>query len=590
MGLISSWLLFSRVFIIFLGRLYRSTSERSEHISESSHKCLEARTQFLQSRIDEVEACKDVVKQLVASHAHALAHALVEEDLLFKRSNLAPEDLIAIMSTKRLLQLCIDSDLTNPEKGLSELPVEAFGNTGKNNYMIISKADLFKIAVFRNLRPDDPPPVVMATLSGTTRKPLKAWQLCNRNEKMLEVALACSLDVILKLAAADKVPVPNPEDIPQKPGKFITRDRRLDKFLMWYAGEEETDRIPGHAPPTLQRVIFAETWETDAVKLDSYVVDTLVANDYPVPEQFVGMSSAARSMKHQSSKVLKGPAKDFFAPLLELYTDTIGKLSGTFVRMGLMSRHITAIMECRRMSLLRWVMPPGAARIGRQFLFPRMGLLTPAFDLPPSRIKPFPSRRPDAYTHQEMVNWYKGDALEEDDLLMQAGEEEGVRLRSYHNWLAKEKERQDESRKQMIQEDFDCHLRREINKEVEFRLSENARKLKVIAERSRTDEPDKDIDLKFAGSLPSEYWYIFEESQEFKYGSGIHNEDEMEEFREAERQRARNAEIEAEKFENYLQEEIHRREMEEQARLKRDEQDRRLAEVTFATSCLVPVL
>ena len=482
------------------------------------------------------------------------------------------------MSSKRLLQLCIDCGLTTQEKGLAELPVESFGSTAKNNYTVISKADLFKIAVLRNIRPDDPPPVIMTTMPGTTRKPLKAWQLCNRNEKMLEVALACSLDVILKLAAADKVPVPNPEDIAQKGGKFITRDRRLNKFLQWYAGEEETDRIPGHAPPTLQRVVFAETWETDAVKMDPYVVQTLADHEYPVPEQFLGLSHADRSLKHQNPSAGKA---DFFAPLLDLYETTICKLSGTFVRVGLMSRHLAAILECRRISVLRWVMPPGAARVGRQFLFPRMGLLTPAFDLPPPRIKPFPSRRPDAFTHQEMVNWYSSADLDEDDLLMKNGEVEGVRLRSYHNWLAQEKERQDEGRKQMLQEDLDCHLRREINKEVEFRLSENARKLKSIAERSRADEPDKDIDLKFTHSLPSEYWYIFEESQEFKYGSGIHNEDEMEEYREAERQRARDAEIEAEKFENYLQEEIMRREQEEQARQKREEQDRRLAEVLF---------
>jgi hypothetical protein len=52
---------------------------------------LQHRTQFLQSRIDDVEQCKDVVKELVASHAHALEHKLKEEDLLFKRASLTPE-------------------------------------------------------------------------------------------------------------------------------------------------------------------------------------------------------------------------------------------------------------------------------------------------------------------------------------------------------------------------------------------------------------------------------------------------------------------------------------------------------------------
>lgn len=57
---------------------------------------LEFRNEFLQSRIDDVENCKDIVKSVIAAHAHALANGLVEEDLLFKRSVLSPEVLIAV--------------------------------------------------------------------------------------------------------------------------------------------------------------------------------------------------------------------------------------------------------------------------------------------------------------------------------------------------------------------------------------------------------------------------------------------------------------------------------------------------------------
>lgn len=481
------------------------------------------------------------------------------------------------MSSKRLVQLCTDCGLITAQKALSGIPIDAFGQAGKFNYMKIAGADLFKILNQRILRPDDPPPIVMETLPGTSRKPLKAWQLCSHDEKMMEVAVACSLDIILYHALKDRVAVPNVEDVVLKHGVFATRDAKFAKFVSWYAGEEEIDRIPGHAPPTLQRTVFAETWETDCVKSDPYVVESLVDNQYPVPEQYFLTSSRLRG----SMMSIKVPSGDsFFAPLLELYRDTVGKLSGNFLRLGLLARHLTTIIGCRRATVLRWMWPPGAARTGRQFLFPKMGLITPPFDLPPRRIKPFPSRRPDAYTHLEMIAWYSAATLDEDDELMQAGEVEGVRLRSYHNWLAQEKERQEHSRKQMLQEDFEGHMRREINKEVEYRLKLNANKLKYVVEHARDDDPDKEIELKFAASLPSEYWYIFEESQEYKYGSGIHNEDELEEYREAERQRARNAEIEAEKFENYLQEEIFRREQEELAKQKREEQDRRLAEVT----------
>jgi hypothetical protein len=509
------------------------------------------------------------------------------------------QDLIAIMSSKRLLQLCIEAGLITETTGLSSVPVSAFGPTGKFNYMVIAKTDLFTIRSFRTLKPDDPPPIIMATLPGsTTRKPLKAWQLCTVDEKLMEIALACSLDNILSLALQDKIAVPNPEDIAQPKGKFPSRDVIVHKFVAWYAGEEETDRVPGHAPPTLQRTIFGETWETDCVRQDPFVLETLYENEFPVPEQYFGHSTKMRAsfaappsrsrsmMGNMRSSVSAAPkgrtntnSSPFFDPLLNMYRETISKISGSFLRPTLLARHLAAIIGCRRMAILRWVWPPGPARTGRQFLFPRMGLQTPPFDLPPKRIKPFPSRRPDAYTHYEMMHWYPPQVLDEDDALMRSGEADGVRLRSYHNWLAQEKERQDESRRQMMQEDFDSHVRREITKETEFRIRTHANKLKTQVERSRERDPDKELEMKFSASLPAEYWYIFEESQEYKYGSGIHNEDELEEYREAERQRARNAEIEAEKFENYLQEEIMRREAEEAARQKREEQDRRLAEV-----------
>jgi hypothetical protein len=67
----------------------------------------------------------------------------------------------------------------------------------------------------------------------------------------------------------------------------------------------------------------------------------------------------------------------------------------------------------------------------------------------------------------------------------QAGEVEGVKLRSYHNWLAQEKDRQAVSRKQMLQEDFDAHVRREIRREVEARVNSHAEKLKSVVQQAR---------------------------------------------------------------------------------------------------------
>ncbi len=79
-------------FYLFISVLAsRDATARAELVTNGLQACLEHRTQFLQSRIDEVEACKDIVRQLVASHAHALRNSLVDEDLLFKRSSLEPE-------------------------------------------------------------------------------------------------------------------------------------------------------------------------------------------------------------------------------------------------------------------------------------------------------------------------------------------------------------------------------------------------------------------------------------------------------------------------------------------------------------------
>ena len=86
---LTSYFLFLFLFFFSFGN--RDAAARAEHVASELHACLEHRTQFLQSRIDEVEACKDIVRQLVASHAYALQNSLVEEDLLFKRSSLEPE-------------------------------------------------------------------------------------------------------------------------------------------------------------------------------------------------------------------------------------------------------------------------------------------------------------------------------------------------------------------------------------------------------------------------------------------------------------------------------------------------------------------
>ena len=89
------------------------------------------------------------------------------------------------MSSKRLLQLCIAAQLTTEQAGLEEIPLSAYAPAGKYNYMKIANTGIFTVVNHRNLRPEDPPAIVMCTLPGTSRKPLKAWQLCSYNEKKI---------------------------------------------------------------------------------------------------------------------------------------------------------------------------------------------------------------------------------------------------------------------------------------------------------------------------------------------------------------------------------------------------------------------
>lgn len=66
-------------------------TERNALVNTALDKQLSVRTQFLQMRIADVEACKDIVRELVSAHYFALEHSLVEDDLLFKRSQLSPQ-------------------------------------------------------------------------------------------------------------------------------------------------------------------------------------------------------------------------------------------------------------------------------------------------------------------------------------------------------------------------------------------------------------------------------------------------------------------------------------------------------------------
>jgi hypothetical protein len=204
------------------------------------------------------------------------------------------------------------------------------------------------------------------------------------------------------------------------------------------------------------------------VNEDSYVVNTMLEHNMPLPVSITDkrkkaeaaatvdplealqrelgedsqslkpsrsvMSSdmSVRSLRsvYTSNSVVSESTQKRWDTLLEAYETAVCTVSGAFVRFNLLHRAVEAIISCRRISLLRVMWPPAARRIDMKFMMPRAGLLTPKFDLPPQRIKLFPSRRPEAYTRQEIMTWgYSGAGMDPDDAAMLKAEAEGVRMR-----------------------------------------------------------------------------------------------------------------------------------------------------------------
>ncbi len=60
-----------------------------ENVDSLPQSLLKERTSYLQSRVDEVEACKVQISRLVDGYRYALIKQLRDADLLFKRASLS---------------------------------------------------------------------------------------------------------------------------------------------------------------------------------------------------------------------------------------------------------------------------------------------------------------------------------------------------------------------------------------------------------------------------------------------------------------------------------------------------------------------
>jgi hypothetical protein len=508
---------------------------------------------------------------------------------------------VAIMSSLKLGQLCQAAGLLPKGIGISHIDGESFGKA-PFTHQNIAGVDIFKSVNSDILKPDQPPPINVACLPGTDRRPIRPWQLCSEPEKIAEVALACSLDSIFELAISEGIEVPEPEDGILSLSLFPQQVTRWNAFYKWYTGDEQTNPNPGQGIPTLARVLFAEEWEQRSVNEDPSLLESMIKHSLPVPQicrpdmlqrlrdaeaalnsgasvapartsrnnsvaveaslslvastppvmmfndsiemnsvTHGGGSVAGKSMASASTKGMTREAKelqkikeqqaimaaekaladeaaalaarraaaqqeildlreelsrgDNYSSLQQAYEASLGTVAGISCRVNMICRHLNAVLECRRLTVSRYAWMPGASSTEEHYMFPRMGIITPHFELPPRRITPFPSRSKDAYTHLELQNlWFSERELDEDDELMRQAEIKGRAMRVYNDWLAKHEERVLECRSAMAQEDWTAGFIRATNIIIEQKIQQH--QVKVFKSVESDDENDAHDEVK----------------------------------------------------------------------------------------------
>eukprot|EP01031_Cornospumella_fuschlensis_P046094 gene46094-56427_t len=334
----------------------------------------------------------------------------------------------------------------------------------------IADADIFRVVNNQTLKADDPPPVMITPLPGTERRPLKSWQLLSEFEQSIEMALACSLLVVEELAVMDGICIPDPEDFSllDNSNTFAMRSKVCNEFRMWYAGEEETNRIPGMGVPTLARVIFAEEFETTSVEKDSFVLTLMLEKKLPVPRRFIPARAESNEAGENDEETEdRGKALEDFESLMAAYQKAINTTVGGSLRNAVICRALSKVLAGRQLAVVKHLFPPAMNRMGLQYLFPSMSSVLPDLQLPSRRLVLFPSRSRQSYSSADVLNWYSNIDLDQDDAILAKAEAQGQKMRAYHDWLAKEEERVAESREQMSFEDAYAHSHRDYLQHLE---------------------------------------------------------------------------------------------------------------------------
>lgn len=379
------------------------------------------------------------------------------------------------------------------------------------------------------------------------------------------------ITTILELAAEAGVSVPNIEDpyILRGPNAQVGRKTRWEIFEKWYVGNELHDNQL-KAMPTVARIMFTD-WEKKHIKDDTKLRNTILLrqseNPQSVPSKKRG--DPAKPIKRMATgdlglTVSKSAVDE--DEVVKLYEIEVNKAGGEVFRCEVLKKQVTTVLTCRNLCMMRLFWPPsGSSRPTSQYLFPRLGLIHPKYEEPVKRFKAFPSKSTETYSIAEVMAWYRSVELVEDDESNVRNELEGQKHQAYLNWLAEEEERMERGRLMMVDEDkLSARLR------IHTRGIEVDRDLPLGKPRYR--------DFVFGRRLPGQYDDLGTKTAKYSDGSGLDNEDEVQDILE---KMAKESELSLQHAKELKKKQIEdRKKKEEEDRIKQEklERDQRIEE------------
>jgi hypothetical protein len=383
------------------------------------------------------------------------------------------------------------------------------------------------------------------------------------------------ISTILELSVEAGVSVPNIEDlyVIYGPNAQIGRKNRWEAFEKWYVGNELHEN-PLKAMPTVARIMFTD-WEKKHVKDDSKLREIVKQrqnenSQSDKKKSIAGMPTAPpKPVKRMATSdlnltVTKSSIDE--DEIVKLYEIEVNKAGGDAFRCDVLKKQVKSVLTSRNLSMLRLFWPPsGSSKPTSQYLFPRLGLIHPKFEEQVKRFKVFPSKSPETYSIEEVMAWYRSQELVEDDEINVRNELEGQKHQAYLNWLAEEEERMEKGRLLMVEEDILASRLRIHTKGIE-----NDRELPLGKPRFR--------DFIFGRKLPGQYEDLGTKTTKFSDGSGLDNEDEVQDILE---KMAKETELSLQHAKELKKKQLEdRKRKEEEDRIKQEklERDQRIEE------------